>query len=695
MTQPSMAVENNVGNGGETHQQANTITPTLTTTLGTPIADNQNSLKAGAHGATLLEDYILRDKLARFDRERIPERVVHARAYGAHGYFEAYEDLSDLTMASPFQSKGKITPLFMRISTVAGSKGSPDLARDVRGFSIKFYTDSGNWDIVGNNIPVFFIQDAMKFPDLVHSIKPEPDSEFPQAQTAHDNFWDFASLTPEATHMLLWIMSDRTIPRSLRFIEGFGVHTFRLVNAKGESKFVKFHFKPKAGLQSVVWNEAVKINGADPDFHRRDMWDTLKQGQTIEWDMGLQIFDDAFAEKFAFDVLDPTKFIPEEECPVKIVGRLVLDRPIDNAFAETELLAVCPQNIIPGIDFSNDPLLQGRLFSYHDTQLHRLGTANFNQFEINAPRCPMHNFSQDGGAARLEHQPKGRINYEPNSWGGARENPNTGFHSYAEPLEGTKARLRPDSFSDHYSQARQFYISQTPTEQNHIADAFIFELSKVKHSFIRERIISHLLNVDKDLAKNVADGLGMPDLPAPASAKVAPRQDLKPSSALSIIKNAPSSFKGRKLGVLITEGTEATLFHAIKAAAETEGATVAIIAPKIAGVILNDGKLVAADENIDGAPSVLFDAIAIIPSPEGATQLAKNAASKDFVTDAFAHCKFIGYNQDAIPLFDASGLTPDLDEGCITLSKTVDTKTFIKTCAKLRFWDREPKVKAR
>ena len=680
------------GNAGETHQQAKGDAPNLTTDRGGVIADNQNTLKAGARGPSLLEDHIFRDKLGRFDRERIPERVVHARGYGAHGYFEAYEDLSDLTMATPFQAKGKKTPIFMRISTVAGSKGSPDLARDVRGFSIKFYTDAGNWDIVGNNIPVFFIQDAMKFPDLVHSIKPEPNCEFPQAQTAHDNFWDFASLSPEAVHMLLWIMSDRTIPRSLRFIEGFGVHTFRLVNAKGASKFVKFHFKPKAGLQSVMWNEAVKINGADPDFHRRDIWDTLSNGETIEWEMGMQIFDDAFAEQFPFDVLDATKLIPEEDVPVKIVGRLVLDRPVDNAFAETELVAVCPQNIIPGIDFSNDPLLQGRTFSYHDTQQHRLGTTNFNQFEINAPRCPMHNFSQDGFAARAANQPKGRINYEPNSWGGARENPSLGYHSYAEPLEGTKIRIRPEKFADHYSQARQFYISQTDTEQLHITNAFVFELSKVKHSFIRERLVSHLLNVDAKLAQRVADGLGLDTLPAAAKPAVAPRTDLKPSDKLSIIKNGPNSFKGRKLGILISEGTDANTFKNLQKVAAAEGAMTVVIAPKIAGATLSDGTKVAADEKIGGGPSVLFDAVAIIPAKAAADKLKDDGTTKDFAADAFAHCKFIAYVQEAMPIFQAVGIDKALDKGCMEIKSMADAEQFIKACGKLRFWEREPMV---
>ena len=682
---PSMTT----GNAGETHQQATGHIPNLTTDLGVVIADNQNSLTAGPRGPTLIQDHIFRDKLGRFDRERIPERVVHARGYGAHGYFEAYEALTDLTKADPFQEKGKKTPVFMRISTVAGSKGSADLARDVRGFYIKFYTQAGNWDIVGNNIPVFFIQDAMKFPDLVHAVKPEPDSEFPQAQSAHDNFWDFVSLTPESTHMLMWIMSDRTIPRSLRFIEGFGVHTFRLVNAQGEAKFVKFHFKPKLGLQSVMWNEAVKINGADPDFHRRDIWETLNGGETIEWEMGMQIFDDAFVEKFAFDVLDPTKLIPEEEVPVKMVGRLVLDRVVDNAFAETEQVAFCPQNIIPGIDFSDDPLLQGRTFSYHDTQQHRLGTTNFNQLEINAPRCPIHNFAQDGVAARLDRQPKGRVNYEPNSWGGPRENPHVGFQSYAEPLSGTKQRLRPESFADHYSQARQFFISQTKTEQMHMANAFVFELSKIKRADIRERVISHLLNVDKGLAQQVAEGLGIEAMPAPAKAAVAPKQAIQPSDALSIVNNAPKTFKGRKVGVLLSDNCDSTLFKAVKAAVEAEGAKVAVIAPKIAGVKGDNGKLIPVDEKIDGGPSVLFDAVVLLPSAEAAATFKDEPAPRDFVSDAFAHCKFIGYADSAMPLLAALGLDKKLDGGFVKLVDAGDAEVYVQACRALRFWEWE------
>ena len=452
-----------IGSGGEVHQTANGDTPVLTTQQGIPVADDQNSLKIGARGPTGLEDFHFREKVFHFDHERIPERVVHARGFGVHGYFESYESLSEVTKADLFQRAGEKTPVFVRFSTVAGNKGSPDLARDVRGFAVKLYTKEGNWDIVGNNIPVFFIQDAIKFPDLIHAAKQEPDRGFPQAQTAHDNFWDFISLTPESMHMVMWIMSDRAIPRSFRFMEGFGVHTFRFVNADGKSTFVKFHWKPMLGLKSVVWNEAVKINGADPDFHRRDLWNAIQMGDYPEWELALQLFDENFAEKFDFDVLDATKIIPEEDVPVRRVGRLVLDRCVDNFFAETEQVAFCTQNIVPGIDFTNDPLLQGRNFSYLDTQLKRLGSPNFTHIPVNAPKCPFAHFQQDGHMALAN--PKGRVNYEPNSWdgeaSGPRESPEKGFRSFPAEEEGAKLRIRSETFADHYSQARQFYMSQT------------------------------------------------------------------------------------------------------------------------------------------------------------------------------------------------------------------------------------------
>ncbi len=680
------------GAGGETHQVAGGDTPALTTAQGTPVADDQNTLRYGARGPTLLEDFHFREKIFHFDHERIPERVVHARGYGAHGYFELTKSLSKLTRADVFQRVGERTPAFVRFSTVAGSKGSFDLARDVRGFAVKVYTKEGNWDIVGNNIPVFFIQDAIKFPDLVHSVKPAPDRAFPQAQSAHDNFWDFISLTPESFHMIMWTMSDRAIPRSFRFMEGFGVHTFRLLDTKDRSTFVKFHWKPKLGLQSVAWNEAVKINGADPDFHRRDLWDAISSGDFPEWELGLQIFDEDFAERFAFDVLDPTKIIPEEDVPVQVVGRLVLDRVVDNFFAETEQVAFCTQNVPPGIDFSNDPLLQGRNFSYLDTQLKRLGSPNFTHLPINAPKCPMAHFQQDGHMAM--RNPQGRANYEPNSWGlegGPREDPARGFRSFAAEEAGPKTRLRPESFADHYSQARQFYISQTPIEQKHLGDALVFELSKCERPDIRSRVVSHLRHIDGSLAATVADGLGLP-LAEPAKAARSTITDLPPSDALSIVKNGPGSFAGRKLGILVTDGADAALFTALVAAVKKEKAVHEVVAPKIGGVTLSDGTKVAAQQKIDGGPSVLFDAVAVIASKDGATLLAGDATAKGFATDAFAHCKFIGYSREVMALFEKAGLADDLDEGCIELAGARDAGAFLKACGALRLWEREARV---
>ncbi|MBB2206596.1 catalase [Gluconacetobacter takamatsuzukensis] len=681
-----------LGAGGETHQVAGGDVATLTTAQGAPVADDQNTLRYGARGPALMEDFHFREKIFHFDHERIPERVVHARGYGAHGYFELTDSLADVTRADIFQRVGERTPAFVRFSTVAGSKGSFDLARDVRGFAVKLYTQEGNWDLVGNNIPVFFIQDAIKFPDMVHAVKPAPDRDFPQAQSAHDNFWDFISLTPESLHMIMWVMSDRAIPRSFRFMEGFGVHTFRLLDAQNRSTFVKFHWKPKLRLQSVVWNEAVKINGADPDFHRRDLWNAITSGDFPEWELGVQLFDEAFAENFAFDVLDPTKLIPEEDLPVRIVGRLVLDRVVDNFFAETEQVAFCTQNVPPGIDFSNDPLLQGRNFSYLDTQVKRLGSPNFTHIPINAPKCPMAHFQQDGHMAM--RNPIGRANYEPNSWGaagGPREDPVRGFRSFAAEEAGPKVRLRPESFADHYSQARQFVISQTPIERKHIGDAITFELSKVERPDIRARVVAHLRHIDEDLAGTVANGLGLP-LPEPAKAAWPPITDLPPSNALSIVRNGPDSFAGRKFGILLTDGADAGLFDALVTAAEKEKAVYEIVAPKIGGVTLSDGRHVAAQQKIDGGPSVLFDAVAVIAAKDGAALLAGDAAAKDFVTDAFAHCKFIGYTPEATILFDKAGLGGDLDAGCIALKSEGDIAAFVTACHALRFWDREAKV---
>ena len=689
--------ELDLSKGGANHQKPKGDDDVMTTAQGAPIADDQNWLTAGPRGPQLLEDHIAREKIFHFDHERIPERVVHARGYGVHGTFELTDPIPELTRAGVLAGdKGSTTPAFVRFSTVAGNKGSPDLARDVRGFAVKLYTQEGNWDIVGNNIPVFFIQDAMKFPDLIHAAKPAPDRGFPQAQTAHDNFWDFISLSPESMHMVMWIMSDRTIPRSFRFMEGFGVHTFRLINAEGKSSFVKFHWKPKLGLQSVIWNEALKINGADPDFHRRDMWDAIDAGDFPQWDLGVQVFDDAFADSFEFDVLDSTKIIPEEDVPVRIVGTLTLDNNVDNFFAETEQVAFCTQNVVPGIDFSNDPLLQGRNFSYLDTQLKRLGGPNFTHIPINAPKCPVRHFQQDGHMAMTN--PKGRVNYEPNSWGagteedrGPRACPMNGFTSYEAPVEGPKLRARSETFADHYSQARQFYVSQTPVEQTHMANALTFELSKVERGDIRERMVGHLRHIDDGLAKEVADGIGLDKMPAKVKAAREPITDLKPSDALSILKNGPDSFKGRKLGLYIAEGGDAKVIAGLEDAVKAAGGMVEVIAPHVAGARLSDGKKMEADEKIDGAPSVVYDAVAIVMGKDAAKNYALDKPSIDFVNDAFAHAKFIGYVADARPLLEGAGVKDRMDAGFVDLSAG-DAKGFVERLGKLRFWDRE-KVK--
>ena len=491
-------------------------------------------------------------------------------------------------------------------------------------------------------------------------------------------------------NMAMWIMSDRTIPRSFRFMEGFGVHTFRLVNAEGKSTYVKFHWKPKQGLQSVVWNEALKLNGADPDFHRRDLWDAIRTGDCPEWELGMQLFDDDFADAFAFDILDATKIIPEEEVPVRVVGRMVLDRVIDNFFAETEQVAFQTGNVVPGIDFTNDPLLQGRNFSYLDTQLKRLGSTNFTHLPVNAPRCPFHHFQQDGHMAF--HNPSGRANYEPNSWGkdgGPREAPERGFQSFPETMDGEKRRARSETFADHYSQARQFFRSQTDIEQGHMISAFGFELSKCETPEIRARIVSHLMNIDEMLAKGVAAKLGMKDMPKPAEAAVPTRTDLAVSPKLSIVLNGPNGFKGRKLGVLVGEGADAAVLKALKTAAEAEGAMVEFVAPKIGGVEASDGTWIEAGQKVDGGPSVLYDAVAVVASSDGTAELAKMPPARDFVSDAFAHCKFIAYVGDAMPLFDKAGLASDLDEGCFELRDAGEAKDFIAACGRLRFWERE------
>ncbi|HUG12000.1 MAG TPA: catalase [Opitutaceae bacterium] len=674
----------------ELHQTTNDGANSLTTNHGLAISDNQNSLKAGERGPTLLEDFVLREKITHFDHERIPERIVHARGSGAHGYFQVYESLGDITKAEFLNDPKVKTEVFVRLSTVAGGAGSGDLPRDVRGFAVKFYTSEGNYDLVGNNIPVFFIQDAMKFPDLVHAVKMEPDRGFPQAASAHDTFWDFVTLTPESMHMLMWIMSDRAIPRSLRMIEGFGVHTFRMIDAAGASRFVKFHWRPKIGAAAVLWDEAVKINGADPDFHRRDLWEAIDKGDFPEWELSLQVFDQETADKLDFDVLDATKLIPEEIIPLRIVGKMVLNRNPDNFFAETEQVAFLPTNLVPGIDFSNDPLLQGRLFSYQDTQLSRLGGPNFHQIPVNAPRCPMHNFQRDG--LRQMQVPKGRVNYEPNSLGegGPRENPTGGFTSQPEPLDGVKLRKRSETFADHYSQARLFFHSMTEPEQRHIVSAFAFELGKVETKAIRQRMLGHLANVDASLHDHVAEALGMRGQAETIQPAVKPR-DLAPSPTLSLIGKAKPTLAGRKIGVLVTDGFDPELLAAVRRMANAEKAGCVVIAPKVGGVKDAEDAHVAADFAITAAPSVFFDAVAILASSAGAADLSTQAAAVDWVSDAFAHLKVIAHTTEAKPLMARAGVKPD--DGVIALAGKNAVGAFVKMAKAGRIWDREPSLR--
>lgn len=681
-------------NGGETHQTAEAgaeATAVLTTNHGVPVSDNQNSLKSGARGPTLLEDFVLREKIFHFDHERIPERIVHARGSGAHGVFEATADISDLSRAAVF-TKGEKTEVFVRFSTVAGGAGSVDTPRDVRGFAVKFYTREGNWDLVGNNIPVFFIQDALKFPDLVHAVKMEADRGYPQAGSAHDTFWDWASLMPETTHMLMWAMSDRTLPRSLRMMEGFGVHTFKLVNAQGKASFVKFHWKPRLGLQSTIWDEALKLQAADNDYHRRDLFEAIDSGAFPQWDLGIQLFDQAFAEAQPYDVLDATKLIPEDDVPVRLIGTLTLNRNVDNFFAETEQVAFLPSNVPPGIDFSNDPLLQGRLFSYLDTQNSRLGTTNFHQIPVNAPRCPFGNFQRDGKMQTMV--PKGRANYEPNSLaahgeeGGPRESHDAGFvtanAATGADEAGDKLRIRSETFADHYSQARLFYRSQTENEQAHIASSFVFELSKVGLlDQVPGRMVANLRNVDEELAKRVAAGLNIP-LPEKAPAAKEP-VDMAPSDALSIHKNMKSTLEGRAVGILIADGTDAAALNSVVAAVKKAKGKPVIVAPKVGGATLSDGSLQKADGQLAGSPSQLFDAVAIILSENGCAALINEGAAVEFVMNAFGHLKAIGASDAGKPLLDKAGVVPD--EGVTGL----DGK-FVKAASQ-RFYAREPAVR--
>jgi catalase len=661
----------------------------LTTNQGVKIADNQNSLKAGTRGSTLLEDFILREKITHFDHERIPERIVHARGVGAHGYFQAYEGNERLTKAGFLTDPSIQTPIFVRFSTVQGPRGSADTVRDIRGFAIKFYTQEGNFDLVGNNAPVFFVQDGIKFPDFVHAVKPEPDTEMPTGASAHDTFWDFVSLVPESAHAVIWAMSDRAIPRNLRSIQGFGVHTFRLINAEGKAHFVKFHWTPKQGLSALVWDEAQKLAGKDPDFHRRDLYEAIEQGVYPEWELGVQIVAEEDEMKFDFDLLDPTKIIPEELVPVTPIGRFVLNRNVDNFFAETEQVAFCPGHIVPGIDFTNDPLLQARLFSYTDTQLSRLGGPNFHQIPINKPVCPFHNNQRDGIHQHTIH--KGQASYQPNSIDGnwPVETPpaaeNGGFESYYERVSGQKIRERSESFSDHFSQPRLYYKSLAPHEQKHVVDAYTFELSKVKRKHIRERQVQQILaNIDLDLARQVGANLGIevPDL----SLDFKP-QTVEKSAKLSMLAFPPADIQGRKIAVLIHNLVKSDALETIKNWAIKEGAVVHLLAPSLAPVKDHQDKIIAADGMQMAEPSIAYDAV-IIPDGDNLNAVIQDGVTRHYILEAYKHLKPVVFLGNKSDLLEPLNLVAD--EGTLIEDEFKHISEKLKNLLKAhRVWSRE------
>ena len=684
--------------------------PRITTNQGVQVPDNHNSLRAGVRGPSLLEDFILREKITHFDHERIPERVVHARGEAAHGYFEVYKSMSQFTSADFLQDPSVKTPVFVRFSTVAGSRGSADTVRDVRGFAVKFYTREGNYDLVGNNIPVFFIQDAIKFPDLIHAVKPEPHHEMPQAASAHDTFWDFASLMPETTHMLMWIMSDRAIPRSLRMMEGFGVHSFRFVNARGESHFVKFHWKPKLGIHGLAWDEAQKIAGKDPDFHRRDLWEAIARGDFPEWELGVQMIPQDKEHSLPFDLLDPTKLIPEEMVPVQRIGRLVLNRNPDNFFAETEQVAFHPGHVVPGIDFSNDPLLQGRLFSYTDTQLSRLGGPNFHELPINKSVCPFHNFQRDG--MHRQTIARGHVAYEPHSLNDGKEfridGGSAGFQSFPEEIETPKLRRRSPSFDDHFTQARLFFNSQSAAEKEHIIAAFRFELSKVAAPTIRQRMVDNLAHVDEKLARRVAEplGIGAPD-PKAAAGRAGFREHrmklpIEESAALRMVDSGDGSIKTRQVAILAMDGIDSASLKPIREALEQAGAQCKVVGPRLGTLTSASRRQLEIDATFQNTPSVMFDAVLVPAGAPGAEALAHNGDAVHFVLEAYKHCKAvctvgegvqllatlgIGTDAKAYPAGVVVASTPTTNLGDNTAALKI-AHDFIAAIAKHRHWDR-------
>ena len=666
----------------------------LTTNQGVKIADNQNSLKAGIRGSTLLEDFILREKITHFDHERIPERIVHARGVGAHGYFQAYAGNEKFTKAGFLTNPDIQTPIFVRISTVQGPRGSADTVRDIRGFAIKFYTQEGNYDLVGNNAPVFFIQDGIKFPDFVHAVKPEPHNEMPTGASAHDTFWDFVSLVPETAHAVMWAMSDRAIPRNLRSIQGFGVHTFRLINAEGKGIFVKFHWTPKQGLTQLVWDEAQKLGGKDPDFHRRDLYEAIEKGFYPEWELGIQIVEEADEMKFDFDLLDPTKIIPEELVPVTPIGKFVLNRNVDNYFSEIEQVAFCPAHIVPGIDFSNDPLLQARLFSYTDTQLSRLGGPNFHQLPINKPVCPFHNNQRDG-----MHQmsiPRGQASYQPNSidqnWPTetAPAAHDGGFESYQERIDGKKIRARSDSFSDHFSQARLYYQSLAPHEQKHVVDAYTFELSKVQRLHIREREVQQILShIDLDLAQQVGKNLG---IEVTASKQAMRTSSVTKSAKLSFEAFVPSDIKARKIAVLVHDKVNQASIDAIQKWAKAEHAVAHILTPTPAPVINHQHGKVASNGMQKAEPSIAYDAVIVVDGDNDA-EVKQDGVTKHYILEAYKHLKPIVFLGTKKNLLETLQLVQD--DGTLTSDHFEQLQDQFKDLIRHhRIWAREKAAEA-
>ena len=685
----------------------------LTTNQGLRINDNQNSLKAGERGPTLLEDFIFREKIMHFDHERIPERIVHARGSGAHGFFQLYKPLKQYTKAKFLNDTSVQTPVFVRFSTVAGSRGSSDLARDVRGFAVKFYTEEGVFDLVGNNIPIFFIQDAIKFPDLIHAAKPEPNNEIPQAATAHDTFWDFVSVMPESMHMIMWIMSDRAVPRSFRMMQGFGIHTFRLINEKGKAVFVKFHWKPLLGVHSVAWDEAQKISGKNSDFHRLDLYEAIESGAYPEWEFGFQIIPEEDEHKFDFDLLDPTKIVPEELVPVLPVGKLTLNRNPDNFFAETEQVAFHPGHLVPGIDFTNDPLLQGRLFSYLDTQLSRLGSPNFHEIPINRSIAPVHNNQRDGHMRQTINQ--GKVSYEPNTL--AKGCPfqammaQGGFASYAEKIDAKKVRGRSPSFFDHFSQAKLFFNSQSKPEQNHIIDAFSFELGKVNDASVKKRVLGLLTQVDKTLAESVAAAIGLSvpkevekpinhsygaDADPKKCQPVSKKQRIEISPALSMANTLKNSIQTRQIAILIANGSDEKAVETMKKALSDEGAVVTLIGPKLGSIKGKNRDTLTAVQNFLTAASVLFDAVYVPGGNEAIKTLLSLNDALYFVDEAYRHCKPIAIDGEAIELFKATYSGKEYSKNISKKEMAAagviidgSPKEFVKAIAQHRFWTRE------